>query len=181
MKRTFLLAACLPCLIVALGTGVSGWAYADDPLSDNPSGLPVPRWVTLKSSKINARSGPSTTHRILWQYRAKGLPVLIVSETREWRQICDPDGGTSWVQKNLLDGRRGVALWSRERLPLRAKAREEAEIRAYLRPRALASLETCKDGWCRIKVKGQAGWAPESALWGTASPTVCQGHLPSRS
>ena len=53
-----------------------------------PSGLPVPRWVVLKFEVVNARSAPGDDSRLLWVYRAKGLPVQVVAETNEWRRIC---------------------------------------------------------------------------------------------
>src|SRR6185312_16083105 len=36
-----------------------------------PSGLPVPRYVTLKFDDVNARSGPSDDHRLLWTYHVR--------------------------------------------------------------------------------------------------------------
>ena len=73
-----------------------------------PSGLPVPRYVTLKFGKVNARSGPGDDHRLIWVYQAKGLPVQVVAETAEWRKVCDPEGHTAWVHKRVTDGRRNV-------------------------------------------------------------------------
>ena len=35
-----------------------------------PSGLPVPRYVTLKFDAVNARAGPSDDHKLLWVYHA---------------------------------------------------------------------------------------------------------------
>ena len=43
----------------------------------------MPRYVSLKYDKINARNGPDEAHRLLWVYRARGLPVQVVAETAE--------------------------------------------------------------------------------------------------
>ena len=48
---------------------------SDQPERVTPSGLPVPRYVTLKFDPVNARAGPGDDHRLLWVYHAKGLPV----------------------------------------------------------------------------------------------------------
>ena len=48
--------------------------------SIGPSGLPVPRFVSLKAEKVNVRRGPSSDHPVAWVFQRKGLPVEIVAE-----------------------------------------------------------------------------------------------------
>jgi len=57
-----------------------------------PSGFPVPRYVSLKVGKVNGRTGPSRQHAIAWQYRRKGLPLVVVAETEMWRKVRDVTG-----------------------------------------------------------------------------------------
>ncbi|MCQ3971229.1 hypothetical protein FK511_28320, partial [Klebsiella pneumoniae] len=71
-----------------------------------PTGLPVPRWLRLKSDEVRARAGPGLDYRILWEYRAARLPVQVVAETREWRKICDPEGAVAWVHRSVVSSRR---------------------------------------------------------------------------
>lgn len=158
-------------LLVALGGAVS-FAWAAERAT--PSGLPVPRYVSLKFDEVNARAGPGDDHRMLWIYRVKGLPVQVVAETAEWRRVCDPQGGLAWVHKRTTDGKRMVIGLSPKRVPLRGKPREEAAIKAYLNPRALATLIKCDKGWCRIRADGETGWAPRSSLWGTDEHSQCR-------
>jgi SH3-like domain-containing protein len=136
-----------------------------------PSGMEVPRYVSLKYGQVNARVGPDEEHRLLWIYQAKGLPVQVVAETREWRRICDPEGGVAWVHKRTTDGRRTAMRVQATPLPLRAQPKAGARVTAYLAGRATASLDKCEKGWCRLKAGGESGWAPESEIWG-ASPAV---------
>ena len=44
------------------------------------SGLPVPRYVSLKSDRVNLREGPSKDHRTSWVFQRAGLPVEITAE-----------------------------------------------------------------------------------------------------
>ena len=60
-----------------------------------PSGLPVPRYVTLKFDQVNARAGPGDDYPARWVYRVPDLPVQVVAETADWRKVCDPEGGSS--------------------------------------------------------------------------------------
>lgn len=138
-----------------------------------PSGLPVPRYVTLKFSEVNARAGPGDDHRLLWVYRSRGLPVQVVAETREWRRICDPRGGRAWVHKRTVDGRRAV-LGGKTAAPIRAKPRADARIVAYLRPDALAALDRCDKGWCKVGVGRAKGWTPARAVWGATEAPQCR-------
>ncbi|RAK59387.1 hypothetical protein DJ021_05995 [Phenylobacterium hankyongense] len=139
-----------------------------------PSGLPVPRYVSLKFDKVNARAGPGDDHRLLWVYRVRSLPVQVVAETSEWRRICDPDGGLAWVHKRTTDGRRMVLNMSPRPVALRRRPKPTAAVGAYLNPRALAALVRCEKGWCRVRADGESGWAQEGELWGSAEAPQCR-------
>lgn len=139
-----------------------------------PSGLPVPRYVVLKFDAVNARSGPSDDHRLLWVYHTKGLPVQVVAETRDWRRICDPDGGLSWVHRRTTDGRRSVMRADADPAPIRKSPRADAPVVAYMASRALASLDHCAGDWCKVKVGSASGWAAANGLWGVAETPQCR-------
>lgn len=156
---------------VALLTVDAASAAADRP---TPSGLPVPRYVSLKFGEVNARAGPGDDHRLLWIYHARGLPVQVVAETAEWRRICDPEGGLAWVHKRTTDGRRMVMRLDPKPLALHRKPKAESETTAYLAGRALASLVRCNKGWCRVKADGASGWAPAAGLWGADERAQCR-------
>ena len=153
--------------LVGLGLAGAGWAAE----RQTPSGLPVPRYISLKFGKVNARAGPGDDHRLLFVYRVKGLPLQVVAETSEWRRVCDPAGHLVWVHRRTTEGRRTVMNTSPARLPLLARPKEGARVAAYLNSRALAALDRCQKGWCRVRVDGASGWAREGQLWG-ASPAV---------
>ena len=138
-----------------------------------PSGLPVPRWVSLKFDRVNARAGPGDDHRLLWVYRVKNLPVQVVQETVDWRRVCDPDAGLSWVHKRTTDGRRTVMNLRVDRMPLSAEPGEGARTKAYWTKRSLGQLDECRGSWCRVKVDGVTGWAPRHRTWGVQEAAVC--------
>lgn len=139
-----------------------------------PSGYAVPRYVTLKFGKVNARAGPGDDHRLLWVYRTKGLPVQVVAETSEWRRVCDPEGGLAWVHKRVTDGQRAVINLQNRPAPLLQKPRTGAELSAYLNVRAMADLDRCEKGWCKVKAGRASGWSREGALWGTNERPQCR-------
>ena len=77
---------------------------------DGESGLKLPRFVSLRSNQINARSGPGARYPIEWVYMQKGAPVEIIAEFEIWRQIKDWQGSKTWVHKTMLSGHRSVKV-----------------------------------------------------------------------
>lgn len=138
--------------------------------------LPIPRYVSLKTDRVNLREGPSTDHGTRWVYQRAGLPVEIIAEFDNWRRIRDPEGADGWVWHSLLSGRRTaiVAPWERDSgliVPMRGEAREEARVVARLEPGVVASVSRCTDGWCRLAVadgprREITGFVAQDMLWG---------------
>ena len=60
------------------------------------SGLPVPRFVSLKSDEANLRTGPGREYPVIWQYRKKGVPLLVEAEFGVWRKVVDHDATSGW-------------------------------------------------------------------------------------
>jgi len=157
--------------LVLAGFAAGGWAPEE---RQTPSGFPVPRYVTLKFAKVNARSGPGEDHRLKFVYRTKGLPLQVVAETSEWRRVCDPEGQVTWVHKRGTDGRRNVINMGKAPAPLYRSPKPGAQPDAYLAVRALAALVRCEKGWCKVKADGASGWVREGALWGTSDAPQCR-------
>jgi SH3-like domain-containing protein len=134
----------------------------------------VPRWLSLKSNEVMARRGPGLDYPALFTYRARGLPVQVVAETAEWRRVCVPEGGAVWVHKSMVDGRRMVMSPVGAPTPLLARPQAGAREAALMSPSALAALERCEHGWCRVSAGGRSGWVPQARLWGTAAQPMCR-------
>jgi len=162
-------------LVVAVATAL---VVISDPTSSlatesgvrtGTSGLPIPRFVSLKASRVNVRAGPGEDYRIAWVFVRPGLPIEVIQEFETWRRIRDSDGTVGWVFQSLLSGKRNavVAPWSNEdRRPIRAVASENSEITAYLGPGVMAEIERCDDGWCRLSGTNFRGWIAQDQLWG---------------
>jgi len=155
----------------ALATAAGAAPTPDRP---TPSGMPVPRFLSLKFDKVNARAGPGDDHRLLWVYRVRGLPLQVIAETSEWRRVCDPQGQTAWIHKRTTDGRRTVINASALAVELFRKPKPGAKPAAYLSPQATAALDRCDKGWCKVHLDGASGWVREGALWGTSEAPQCR-------
>ena len=108
-------------LIVATGlaalaaAGAAEAQTAPAATAGKATGLPVPRYVSLKSDRVNLREGPSKDHRTSWVFQRAGLPVEIIAEFETWRRIRDSEGTEGWVLHSLLSGRRTalVTPWAK--------------------------------------------------------------------
>jgi SH3-like domain-containing protein len=127
--------------------------------------LPVPRYVSLRSSEINVRRGPGLDYRKDWVFRRAGLPVRIVEEYGDWRRIVDKDDAGGWVYHAMLTGRRTVQVTA-EQAVLRAEPSETAAPVARAEQGVVARLEACLADWCEIEAEGYDGWVPKAAIWG---------------
>lgn len=139
-----------------------------------PSTLPVPRFVALKFDEVNARKGPGEDYDVQWVWHGKGLPVKVIAETTEWRKVQAYDGSVAWVNKRLVDGRRTAFRVKPGAATLRSDPRDDAKVVAWLQSHAVAALERCEKGWCRIKASGVKGWVRQDDIWGGAPPPVCR-------
>lgn len=133
------------------------------------SGLPVPRFVSLKAGRVNVRIGPGEDYKIAWVFTRPGLPIEVIQEFANWRRIRDSDGTVGWVFQSLLTGKRTavVAPWaSDDPRPIRTSASPDAAVAAYLEPGVMAEIERCADGWCRLSGANFDGWISQEQLWG---------------
>lgn len=133
------------------------------------TGLPLPRFVSLKAQRVNVRSGPSNDHAVKWIFVRSGLPVEVVQEFENWRRIRDSEGDEGWVYWSLLSGKRTalVAPWGGgEPVLLHQSPDDKSRITATLDPRVVVGIESCDGKWCRVTGKGFKGYAPQGDLWG---------------
>lgn len=167
-----LLRAGLACALLSIfstaGTASAGEAQA---AVMGPSGLPLPRFVSLKSNRINLRVGPGRDYAVQWLYVKPGLPVEIVQEYDNWRRIRDSDGTEGWVLQTLLTGKRSAiaAPWGGsggEPVPLFSRAEEHAPLAAQLEPGVLGKIEACDGNWCRFEASGYDGFVRQTDIWG---------------
>jgi SH3-like domain-containing protein len=133
------------------------------------SGLPLPRFVSLKADKVQIRNGPNKNQEVKWVYQRAGLPVEVTAEFENWRRIRDSDGTDGWVYHSLLSGRRTGMVMAKVKddlIPLRATPDDTGEVAAQLQPGVLGSVKRCGSHWCRFQGQGFDGWIAQDRLWG---------------
>lgn len=150
-------------------------AAEDDGQKARPgSGLPLPRYVSLKSDRVNLRTGPGTDYPTAWVYRRAGLPLEVVKEYETWRQVRDADGATGWVLQSLLSGRRTALVlpWDVKpdrpvpQVEIHRSDSENSAAVAMVEAGVIANVHDCDGRWCHVTIDAYRGYLEQKKLWG---------------
>jgi SH3-like domain-containing protein len=159
-RRHVLALACA--LIVAPRTAVA------DPLGPVTK-LPLPRFASLKTDRVNLREGPSKDHATKWVYERAGLPVEITAEFEIWRKVRDSEGVEGWVLHSLLSGRRTALVTPNkkgENSKVYVRASASADLAATLQSGVIVNIRNCDGAWCLVDGDGFKGYIEQEKLWG---------------
>jgi SH3-like domain-containing protein len=165
-------------VILALLAGLGASPALAQPKSGDPgagtSGLPVPRYVSLKSDRVNLRSGPGTDYPTAWVYRRAGLPLEVIREFEGWRQVRDAEGTSGWVLQSFLSGRRTALIEPNEvkagaaapQISVYDDPNDKSVLVAKVEAGVIANVLDCNGTWCRISIDPFKGFIQQKRLWG---------------
>lgn len=134
-------------------------------ISIRGSNLEIPRFVTLKSNRVNMRTGPGKEYPIQWEYQRKGLPLKVIGEFDVWRKVTDHEGVVGWMHVRTLSIKKMV-LVTDSTVKIHQRADDDAPVIAIAEKGVIAELATCKSEWCKIKSNDVSGWLYRKSLWG---------------
>ena len=153
-------------LFMLVGSGAS---FGPFPAFSAPegTGLPLPRFVSLRANEVNLRTGPGVQYPIDWVFRRQNLPVEIIAEFKTWRKIRDWQGEQGWIHQSMVAGKRTVIITGNTRR-LRSKANAKSKSVARIENYVIGNLLSCPgaEGWCRVEVDGFKGWLRRVEFWG---------------
>jgi len=140
-----------------------------DPNVGSFSGLPVPRFVSLRADSVNLRVGPGDQYPILWIYHRVGLPVEVLREFDVWRLVIDSEGTKGWMHEATLMGGRHFVIDGTTPVTLYRRNSTDSAPRAQLMPGVVGAIDRCDAGsdWCRVRVDHIDGWLQRSEFWGS--------------
>lgn len=142
------------------------------------TGLPLPRFASVRNAGTNVRVGPGTRYNVAWIFRVPNVPVEIVQEFDVWRKIRDSEGAEGWLHQSLVSGTRTgiVTPWDQTgQVPLRASADPQSGVRAWLTPNLIVTLRRCTGSVCEARLshadengrtREYAGYVEQTSLWG---------------
>jgi len=167
MFRRSLYVCLLTCAVLLPAAPVAAKSASQDLRTPNPSGLPIPRWVSIRAGEVNLRTGPGARYPIDWVLQFRNLPVEVVGEFENWRKVRAQDDTIGWVHKSMLSGNR-MASVAVARARVMQKPDSGAPVTAFVEEGVVVSLDGCDPQWCRVAIAshGVEGWIPREALWG---------------
>ena len=128
----------------------------------------LPRFASVKSSKVNVRSGPGVRYPISFIYKQKNTVVEVIAEFDVWLKIRDSSGDSGWVNSNMLSSRRyfevtadtGTVLYDREGEILNPIANIEKGV--------VGKLVSCsfRLDYCNVKVDNFEGVVMKRDIFG---------------
>ena len=167
MFRRSLYLGLIVCTLLLPAAPVTAQSASQYLLTPNPSGLPIPRWVSIRAGEANLRTGPGDRYPIDWVLQFRNLPVEIVGEFKHWRKVRIQDNTVGWVHKSLISGNRMATVAVAQARVLQ-KPDYDKPVTALVEEGVVVSLNGCSPHWCRVTIAshGVKGWIPREALWG---------------
>lgn len=135
------------------------------------TGLPIPRYVSLKATKANVRRGPGMTHRVDWVFMRKGMPLEVIGEYGHWRRVRDPEGASGWLHYSMIRGNR-TAIVTAETADLHLEPGAGSPVTARAEQGVVLQIDACTLEWCEVERDGVDGWAAKADLWGVGPAEV---------
>lgn len=151
-------------LCVLFAPTLASGADEGEEYSLSGSGLPVPRFASLKFGEVNLRTGPGTRYPIRWVYKRHHMPVEVVEEFGQWRKLRDMQGDEGWAHQSQLSGSRS-AIFKSETV-LRRYPEQNAPPMIRVGKGVIAKLLECDIDWCEVQVESYKAWTTKKAIWG---------------
>ena len=139
------------------------------------TGLPLPRFVSLRANEVNLRTGPGVQYPVDWVYLRRNLPMEIITEYGTWRKVRDWQGSQGWVHQSMVSGIRTFIITGNTR-SVRRKADAKSPPVVTLEVGVIGKLVSCPDinGWCRVEIDGNKGWLRRVDFWGVLKNEVME-------
>ena len=122
------------------------------------------QFLSTKFNEINVRVGPSKIYPVKLVYKKKLLPVKVIAEYEDWKQVQDIDGDGGWIHISTLSKNRTI-LCKKEKIIYR-----QASIKSVVIAKAekgfICKLKKYQGGWCKVQCDTVRGWMQSSDLWG---------------
>ena len=132
---------------------------------ENHSFAETEYYLTLRSSKVNLRQGPSLNYPIKLVYKKKFLPVLILDKSYNFRKIKDHENNSGWIHVSQLSKKR-AALNNKDKSIIFRKPSLYSKPLAVVQKGRLCIVKKCKVHWCKIRTGEFTGWIKKENLVG---------------
>ena len=124
----------------------------------------TPKYASIKKEKAYSRHNASFDAPLEWIYKKKNLPILIIRERDNWREIRDIDGAQTWMHVSMISNKK-TFINNKEQSLLKYKDNDKI-INAIVKKGVVGKIIKCDGKFCKVKIKPYKGWVEKKYLWG---------------
>jgi len=124
----------------------------------------TPKYASIKKERAYSRHNASFDAPLEFIYQKKNLPILIINEHGNWREIRDIDGDETWMHISMISKKKTFINEKDQNL---LKYKDNSNIvNAIVKKGVVGKIINCGEKFCKVKIKPYRGWMEKKYLWG---------------
>lgn len=128
------------------------------------SGLAMAERLSVSSKIANIRSGPGTTHEILWKVE-RYYPIRVVKKAGSWINFRDFEGDEGWIHTSLVDENPTV-ITIKDTCNVRTGPGTDHDVIFTVEKGIPFLILDRQKSWIQIQhADGDRGWIHKSLVW----------------
>lgn len=128
------------------------------------SGLALAERLSVSSRIANIRSGPGTTHEILWKVESY-YPILVIKKSGSWINFRDFEGDEGWIHTSLVD-KTPTVITVKDTCNVRTGPGTNHDVIFTVEKGIPFLILDRQKSWIKIQhADGDRGWIHKSLVW----------------
>jgi SH3-like domain-containing protein len=120
--------------------------------------------LAVSSPVANIRSGPGTSHNVLWKVE-QYFPILVIEKSGEWYRFEDFEGDKGWVHRSLV-GKIPAVITRSDRSNIRSGPGTSHQVLFTVEKGIPFKVLKRQKSWIHIEhADGDKGWIHKSLVW----------------
>ena len=128
------------------------------------AGIASAERLAVSSPVANIRSGPGTSHNVLWKVE-QYFPILVIEKSGEWYRFEDFEGDKGWVHRSLVSKIPAVITRS-DSSNIRSGPGTSHQVLFTVEKGIPFKVLKRQKSWIHIEhADGDKGWIHKSLVW----------------
>jgi SH3-like domain-containing protein len=120
--------------------------------------------LAVSASVANIRSGPGTSHNVLWKVQ-KYFPIRVIEKSGKWVHFEDFEGDRGWVHESLVS-KISAVITKNDACNIRSGPGTSNKILFTVEKGIPFKVLGHKGSWIHIEhADGDKGWIHKSLIW----------------
>ena len=120
--------------------------------------------LAVSAPVANIRSGPGTSHNVLWKVE-QYFPILVIEKSGEWYRFEDFEGDKGWVHRSLV-GKIPAVITRSDTSNIRSGPGTSHQVLFSVEKGIPFKVLKRENNWIHIEhADGDKGWIHKSLVW----------------